>query len=58
MKASDLAGAIFTVTKEYARKARQSDPKKQFEGVKLEDVIKKHCQLSGKWYGDLFYDDV
>lgn len=28
------------------------------EGAKPEDILEKYSQISGKWYGDLFFDNV
>lgn len=58
LKSSELAGGIFTVTKEFAAKALAADMKKPFEGAKPEDVVQKHCQISGTWYGDFYCDGV
>lgn len=32
------------------------DKSKAFEGVKPDEIIEKYCQISGTWYGDVFFD--
>ena len=34
------------------------DRKKNFDGVKAEDIVETYCFLSGKWYGNLFFDKI
>jgi hypothetical protein len=31
---------------------------KPFEGIKSDDVIEKYSQISGKWFGDIYFDEV
>jgi hypothetical protein len=36
----------------------QQTGKKPFDGLKPEDVLENCCFLSGKWYGNLSFDQV
>lgn len=58
LKDADLAGGIFKVTKQYSVFLKNLDRKKSVEGAKPEDIIQKYSQISGKWYGDLFFDNI
>lgn len=58
LKSSDLTGGIFKVTNAFAKKLMSGDSSKAFEGVKYDDVIEKYSQISGKWYGDVMFDNV
>lgn len=32
--------------------------KKAFDGLGQDDIIEKYCSITGKWYGDLYFDKV
>ena len=34
------------------------DKNKAFEGVKLDEIIEKYSQISGKWYSEVKFDKV
>lgn len=55
---ADLAGGIFKVRPEFGEKVLQQTGKKSFEGLKPEDVLESCCFLSGKWYGNISFDQV
>ncbi|CAM6000186.1 unnamed protein product [Sphagnum balticum] len=58
LRAPDLIGGIFKVTNSFGKKVISMDMTKNFDGVKHEDIIEKYSQLTGKWYGDLYFDGV
>jgi hypothetical protein len=58
LKAADLSGGIFKVKSEFGDKIVTLDRKKNFDGLKAEDIVETYCFLSGKWYGDLFFDKI
>lgn len=53
-----MAGGIFKLKNQFADKILTLDRKKNFDGVKAEDIVETYCFLSGKWYGNLFFDKV
>jgi len=51
-----LAGGIFKVTNNFGKKLVTKSWGKTFDGVKADDVIEKFSQISGKWYGDVYFN--
>ena len=58
LKANDVAGGVFKVTNLYGKKLLTMDKNKAFEGVKLDEIIEKYSQISGKWYSEIKFDKV
>lgn len=58
LKNCDLAGGVFKVTPTFGKKLLSADRSKPFEGVKFDDIIEKYCHISGKWYGDISFDNI
>lgn len=58
LKNCDLAGGIFKVSNTFGKKLLARDASKTFEGVKYDDIIEKYCHISGKWYGDISFDNI
>ena len=58
LKNCDLAGGVFEVTPAFGKKLLAADRSKSFEGVKFDDIIEKYCHISGKWYGDVLFDNL
>ena len=46
------------MTNAFAKKLMPGENSKNFDGVKYDDVIEKYSQISGKWYGDVLFDNV
>jgi hypothetical protein len=55
---ADLAGGIFRVTPEFGAKVKAHTGRKSFDGLKPEDVVENVCFLSGKWYGNLSFNNI
>ena len=58
MKFADLAGGIFRVKPDLGEKVMGCPKPKSFEGLKPEHIIETCCLITGKWYGDIFFDNV
>lgn len=58
LNSSDVVGGIFKVKQEFADKVKNCSKPKSFEGLKPEHVVETCCFLSGKWYGDIYFDKV
>lgn len=58
LKPSDLAGGIFRVTPACTTKLLNLDKAKSFDGIRAEEVVEKHCLITGKWYGNIYFDGV
>lgn len=58
MHSSDVVGGIFKVKQEFVDKVRSCPKPKSFEGLKPEHVVETCCLLTGKWYGDIYFDKV
>jgi hypothetical protein len=58
LKPADLAGGIFRVTPACTSKLMNLDKTKAFDGIKPEEVVERHCLISGKWYGNIYFDGV
>ena len=54
----DLAGGVYKVTHNFGKKLMSRGWGKKFDGVKADEVIEKYSQMTGKWYGDVKFDDV
>ena len=58
MHFSDLIGGIFKVKQEFADQIKTKPKSKSFDGLKPEHIVQTCCFLSGKWYGDIYFDGV
>ncbi len=58
LKNCDLAGGIFKVSNSYGKKIIAKDGFKASDGVKYDDIVEKYSHITGKWYGDISFDNV
>lgn len=58
MKFPDLTGGVFKITNQAVKRLLSLDMKKTVEGIKSEEAIERYALITGKWYGDMFFDGV
>lgn len=58
LKKPDIGGGVFMITKQAVQRLLAIDHKKSVEGIKPEEVIEKYSLITGKWYGDVYFDGV
>lgn len=53
-----LVGGIFRITNKAIERLLAIDKKKQVEGIKSDEAIQKFSIITGKWFGDVYFDGV
>ena len=58
LRKSDMTGGIFKITKQAIERILSADRKKVFEGLRHDEAIERTSLITGKWFGDIYFDGV
>lgn len=51
-------GGVFRITKQAMERILNVDRKKSYEGIKHDEAIERTSLITGKWFGDIYFDGV